>query len=111
MKPHLVSRHTGKLLPLPRPDNDQTPEDHLHVAAEEQGTLADPLDTLQSPVQTDSMSPKKQSRTKRPSSHDNGRSDGSEMIQIQHKMKLTRKTLLLKSLSDPVGQRKKRTFL
>ena len=54
------------------PDNDQTPEDRLHVAAEEQGTLADPLDTLQSPVQTDSMSPKKQSRTKRPSSHDNG---------------------------------------
>lgn len=54
------------------PDNDQTPEDCLHVAAEEQGTLADPLDTLQSPVQTDSMSPKKQSRTKRPSSHDNG---------------------------------------
>ena len=54
------------------PDNDQTPEDRLHVAAEEQGTLADPLDTLQSPVQTDSMSPKKQSRTIRPSSHDNG---------------------------------------
>lgn len=54
------------------PDNDQTPEDRLHVAAEEQGTLADPLDTLQSPVQTDSMSPKKQSRTKRTSSHDNG---------------------------------------
>lgn len=54
------------------PDNDQTPEDRLHVAAEEQGALPDPLDTLQSPVQTDSMSPKKQSRTKRPSSHDNG---------------------------------------
>lgn len=54
------------------PDNDQPPEDRLHVAAEEQGALPDPLDTLQSPVQTDSMSPKKQSRTKRPSSHDNG---------------------------------------
>ena len=52
------------------PDNDQTPEDHLHVAAEEQGTLEDPLNTSQSPVQTDS--PKKQSRTKCPSSHDNG---------------------------------------
>ena len=53
-------------------DYDETPKDHLHVAAKEQGTLADPLSTLQSPVQTDSMSPKKQSRTKRPSSHDNG---------------------------------------
>ena len=39
------------------PDNDQTLEDHLQVAAEKQGTLADPLNTLQSLVQTDSMSP------------------------------------------------------
>ena len=34
--------------------------------------MADPLNTLQSPIQTDSMSPKKQLTTKRPSSHDNG---------------------------------------
>ena len=52
------------------PDNEQTPEDHLHVAAEEQETLEDPLNTLQSPVQTDPMSPKKQSRTKCANSHD-----------------------------------------
>ena len=54
------------------PDYDQTLEDHLQIAAEQQVTLADPLNTLQSPVQTDSMSSKKQSRTKRPSSHDHG---------------------------------------
>lgn len=61
-----------KTLTTSNPDNDQIPEDHLHVAAEEQGALAYPLKTLQSPVQTDSMPPKKQSRTKCPSSHDNG---------------------------------------
>lgn len=48
------------------PDNDQTPEDHLHVAAEEQGTLADPLNTLQSPVQTDSMSSRETIKNKTP---------------------------------------------
>ena len=31
------------------PDKDQTPEDHLHVAAKEQGTLADPLYNDQTP--------------------------------------------------------------
>ena len=67
---HVAAKEQGTLAdPL---YNDQTPEDHVHVATEEQGTLADPLNTLQSPVQTDSMSPKKQSRTKRSSSHDNG---------------------------------------
>ena len=54
------------------PDNDQTLEDHLQVAAEKQGTLADPLNTLQSLVQTDSMSPQNQSGTKCLKSHDNG---------------------------------------
>ena len=54
------------------PDYDQTLEDHLQKAAEQQVTLPDPINTLQSPVQTDSMSSKKQSTTKRPSSHDNG---------------------------------------
>ena len=68
------------------PNNDQTPEDHLHVAAEEQGTLADTLNTSQSPVQTDSMSPKKQSRTKRPSSHDNGMNEVDSRQQKRKKI-------------------------
>ena len=68
------------------PDKDQTPQDHPHVAAEEQGTLADPFNTLQSPVQTDSMSPKKHSRTKRPSSHDNGTNEVDSRQQKRKKI-------------------------
>ena len=66
--------------------NNQTPQHHLYVATEEQGILADPLNTVQSPVQTDSMSPKKHSRTKRPSSHDNGTNEVDSRQQKRKKI-------------------------
>ena len=82
--PHVAAEEQGTLADSLY--NNQTPQHHLYVATEEQGILADPLNTVQSPVQTDSMSPKKHSRTKRPSSHDNGTNEVDSRQQKRKKI-------------------------
>ena len=69
-------KDTGKLLELP-----------IQTMIKLQRIISIQLMRSKSPVQTDSMSPKKRSRTKRPSSHDNGT---NEVDRRQQKCKKTK---------------------